>query len=662
MYNDIRHTQLYQEAEQLIQTLRHPRAGLISDACELDVSVDGSQAVFSGTIMESFEGVPATRICQIDLNTAKTQVLSVGPNTDRLSKFSPDGTQIAFLSDRHKRGDFQLYFLDNQSGAVTPGAKAEGWVENFHWCPEGKRILVCIAGHGADTSSGQGAVSSHKQEQAAASWLPEVQTGDENYRWRSLWFYDLATHQCQPISPAGLNIWEMCWCGYTAVAAIASSSPAEADWYTAAVYLIDIASRETRIIYTPKDQLGCLAASPSGKQVAVVEAVCSDRGCVAGDLLLIESETQAARRISTHNVDISHTQWRSEQQLFLAGHRGFESVVLELEISHAKCHECWASTEITSGGVYLKPTPIGKDIGDCLLVGEGFLRPPELARVHNQQYRAIASFDCGKGQSIETWVGAIESIEWSAPDGLKIQGWLLLPQGEGPYPLVMDVHGGPVWHWRPRWLPRSNLSTLMLLKKGYAIFLPNPRGSSGRGQAYAREVQGDLGGKDTQDFLSGLDALVMRGIADPKRIGVTGGSYGGFMTSWLITQDSRFAAAVPVAPVTHWASKHLTTYIPAFDELFLNDKYNNPDGRYHQRSPVMHAHKAKTPTLHICGALDRCTPPGQAMEFHNALLEDGVESVLVTYPEEGHGVRKSPAVIDYATRVVAWIDTHMAAK
>src|SRR4030095_13877639 len=112
-------------------------------------------------------------------------------------------------------------------------------------------------------------------------------------------------------------------------------------------------------------------------------------------------------------------------------------------------------------------------------------------------------------------------------------------------------------------------------------------------------------------------------------------------------QASRFAAAVPISPVTNQVTEHLVSNIPHFVKLFLADTYTNPTGKYFQRSPVMHASRTKTPTLSICGALERCTPPEEAMQFHHALLESAVKSVLVTYPEEGHGIRSFPAAIDY---------------
>jgi dipeptidyl aminopeptidase/acylaminoacyl peptidase len=131
------------------------------------------------------------------------------------------------------------------------------------------------------------------------------------------------------------------------------------------------------------------------------------------------------------------------------------------------------------------------------------------------------------------------------------------------------------------------------------------------------------------------------------------------MTSWLITQDPRFAAAVSLAPVTNQVTAHLVSNIPHFVASFLADTNTHATGRYFTRSPIMYVDKVRTPTLNVCGALDRCTPPEEAVQFHNALLERGVLSVLLTYPDEGHGVRKFPAMIDYCARFIAWFEEHL---
>jgi len=659
MQKDIRETPAYREAQALFQAIRAPGTGQISDAAEVSGSFDGKQAVFSGTLIENLEGPPRTRICRTDLVSGETRVLTFGPHTDRSPKYSPDARRVAFLSDRHSAGDFQLYLLDPATGAARATPPVEGWVEYLHWSPDGRRILLAVAGHGADVSGGQGAVSSKQLGQSLPSWTPAIETGDESYRWRRVWVYDLETDRVRQVSRATDNIWEAVWCGNNSLAAVVSAGPGEGLWYSARLYVIDVENGERREIYAPQDQLGWPAASPSGKHLAVVEAVCSDRWIVAGDLRLIEVASGKVTQVDTRGVDVTYTEWRSDRRLLLAGHRGFDTVVGLYDVGSATFKEVWTSHDVTTGGRYASVSGVGEE-GDCVLIGESYVLAPEIATLQSGKYRKVKSFDVGYA-SQAACIEAVERVEWNAPDGLQIQGWLVRPKGKAPYPLVMNVHGGPVWHWRPTSLIRTRTgSVLQLLKRGYAVFFPNPRGSSGKGQEFARRVKGDMNGADTHDYLTGLDNLVKRGIADPRRIGVTGVSYGGNMTSWLITQDTRFAAAAPVSPHTNQVTEHLISNIPHFMSLFLADTYTNPGGRYFERSSIMHAHKAKTPTLNICGALDRCTPPEEAVQFHNALLENGVTSVLVTYPQEGHGIQRFPEAIDYSARLTEWFTRYMA--
>lgn len=657
MRKDIRDTDLYREMEQLQRELHQAGTGLVSNAAE--VSTNGTEAVFAGTQVQELAGALPTRICQIDLATGDTRVLTFGPNVDRLPKFSPDGRQIAFLSDRQKEGDFQLYLIDSATGGVRPAPQVEGWIEYLHWSPDGKQILLGVAGHGADMSGAQGSATSKQADGDMPSWMPKVETGNEAYRWRSAWLYDLATNQARQVNSKEDNIWESVWCGNDALAAMISPGPVEGLWLSAHLHVIDVRTGKTREIHQPQRQMGCLASSPSGKQVTIVEAVCSDRGLVAGDLRLIETESGKSRQIDTHRVDISYAEWRTDQKLLLAGHREFETVIALYDLASDAFTEVFTSDEISAGSPFAKASGLG-DSGGCVIVAEGFTRPPEIAVIRQGKYQCIKSFDVGCAGHAQA-ARSVKRVRWQAPDGLEIQGWLLEPKGKGPYPLVMSVHGGPIWHSQPFWIGRGSALALIQLERGYAVFLPNPRGSTGRGQDFASRVLGDMGGADTHDYLSGLDYLVEQGIADPERLGVIGGSYGGFMTSWLVTQDSRFAAAVSISPVTNFVTLHLLSNEPDFDSLFLADTYTNPNGKYFQRSPIMHARNVKTPTLNICGALDRCTPPEEAMQFHSALLENGVTSELVVYPEEGHGVRKWPAVIDFTARVIAWFDEHMPA-
>jgi dipeptidyl aminopeptidase/acylaminoacyl peptidase len=535
-------------------------------------------------------------------------------------------------------------------------------VEYLHWSPNGRQILLGVAGHGADIAGGQGAITSKQIQNDAPTWLPTVETGKEAFRWRRTWVYDLATDSIRQVSPSDRNVWEAAWCGNDSIAAIVSPGPSEGIWYSAHLEIIDCNTGRNRTVYVPRDQLGWPAVSPSGQFLAVVEAVCSDRWIVAGELLLIDTHTGNVTRIDTKGVDVTFLEWRSERKLLLAGHRGYETTIALYDTGPGTYQEIWSSDDVTAVGRYIAVSGVGEE-GECVLIAESFTRAPEIATIRLGQYRTVKSFDVGYSNQVAAIAG-VQQVRWSSPDdGLPLEGWLLRPAEAAPHPLVMAIHGGPVWHWRPQWLGRPRTAPfLLLLRHGYAVFFPNPRGSSGHGQEFVRRVVGDLGGADAHDCLSGLDHLVNAGLADPRRLGITGISYGGCVTSWLITQDTRFAAAVPVSPHTNYVTYHLISNIPQFVELFLQDHYTNQQGRYFDRSAVTFARNARTPTLNVCGALDRCTPPEEAVQFHNALLQSGANSALVIYPEEGHGVQKFPAAMDYAARLLAWFEEYMPAN
>ena len=657
---DLRETSLYKEAEALFHQVLRPGSGRPTSAVDVMVSPDGERVAFAGTMLEKLEGLPSTRICIVELQSGDLRIVSFGPHSDLGPKFSPDAERLVFRSDRLAPGNFQLYILDLKSGETRPAPVVDGWVEYHEFSPDGAHLLIGVAGHGADVSGGQGAKTTQTASTGQdAAWMPRVETGDEAFKRRSSWTLNLKSGVLKKVSPPALNVWEACWCGTDTIAAVVTQGASEEDWYRAHLLAIKLAGGSARVLYQPKDQLGWLSGSPDGSKLALVEAVCIDRWIVAGDLRIVDLITGKVQKLKTNAIDITFTGWRNNKQVLLAGIRNLETVIADLDVASRALQERWmSSTQYCQNFFY--PTAAACPDGDdgFVIATTAHLQPTQLIHVFGSKPRKICDFAHPGTDAVVRKLRPVQPYRWKAPDGTEIQGWLMRGAGKKPAPLVMDVHGGPIWRWPPFFLGRSPLH-LMLAARGCALFWPNPRGSSGRGQSFAQAVVGDMGGADTKDYLSGLDQLVADGIADPKRIGVTGGSYGGFMSAWLITQDQRFAAAVPVAPVTDWVSQHLTSNIPYFDSFCLGSKYTDNAGNYHARSPVMYARRVKTPTLNICGALDRCTPAGQAQEFHNALLENGAKSVLVTYPHEGHGVRAFPAAIDYATRVVGWFTRYL---
>jgi len=369
---DIRDTALYRETESLYRAFRRPGSGLISDAAE--ISAHGNRAVFTATLIDSANEA-ASRICLTELARGDTRVLTFGPNTDRTPKLSPDGRQVAFLSDRGKAGDFQLYLLDPDTGECRATPPVDGWVEYIHWSPNGRRILLGVAGHGADLAGAQGAATTKTAAQDLPAWLPAVDTGEESYRWRRAWVYDLEENRVSQFSPAGSNIWEAAWCGNDAITAVVSPGPGEGLWYTARLTVIETDGGASRDVFQPQDQLGWPSSSPSGRHIAVVEALCSDRWLVAGDLRLIDTRTREVRKVATGGIDVTHTEWRSDRHLLLAGHRGFETVVALYDAQAGELEELWQSEQITTSGFYSTVAGFAEP-GDCALIGEGFTRPP----------------------------------------------------------------------------------------------------------------------------------------------------------------------------------------------------------------------------------------------------------------------------------------------
>ncbi|WP_420384170.1 S9 family peptidase [Novosphingobium sp.] len=654
MKRDIRTSDAFGEARLIYEQASRPGTDFVSDITDLQRSADGAWVLFTGTIVADLDQRAVTRICEHDLDDGSMRILTDGPNSDRHARISPDRTTIAFVSDRDRASDFQLYYLDPQSLRVTAGPKVDGWVEYCEWSPDGRRILLGVAGHGADLSSGQGAYTTVEISDDGPAWMPQVIGRPTDAMRRSAWIVDCATGALSCVS-GGENIWEATWCGNHHLAVIGSQEPGEGAWYAAGLSTIDLATGAVTPVYQPVSQIGVPRSSPSGRYLAFVEAICSDRGYVAGDLRLCDLHEGTCHLLPVGAVDTSCIAWQSDEALLIAGHRGLETVVSSINIRENRVGELWQSAEMTTAQITATVLALN-DRHDFAFVCQTFLDRPRIAAVRGGVLQ-VAPAARGDLAASDACAGAVP-VHWQAPDGLPIEGWLLKPHGAPPYATILEVHGGPVLHWRPWWLGRS-AAALMLLRRGYALFLPNPRGSSGRGQAFAARVVGDVGGADTDDLLSGIDHLVDTGIADRSRLGVTGLSYGGFMTCWLTTRDSRFGAAISVGPATNHVSHHLLGNIPQFDALFLQDHYTNLSGSYYTRSPLLYAHHSTTPTMLVCGDLDRCTPPEEALQFHNALLENGVTSVVVRYPQEGHGVHGMPAAIDFAARSVMWFESHI---
>ena len=662
---DLRGTELWNEIESYLAQIFDPSIDKVSGANELASSPDGKKIAFTGSIHgASWRETPSrTKICLLDVKTSALEIITSGTSSERLPKWSPDGKRLAFLSDRDEEGTFQLFLLSvGGLGEARPVERVSGMVESFHWSPDGERILIQAAGRDADKGDGEGSGKVGKPKKDLPAWMPSTDTGDLSNAWRSLWIYSLEDGKLVRASSSGSNPWEAAWCGKNAVVSIASNSPLEDSWYNATLRITSLEDGSEKVIYTPKRQLGCPAATPSGDKIAFIEAVASDRGIIAGDVKIIDPVTETVQALplrGSRAMDVSELTWRDEYNLFFIGLRGLETIAQQWP--PYPFLPTWVSSDSCSAATPLPDSQFA-------VIVESWEKAPEIRIEGNGKSRLLLSFDHDGLKRLRSKLGPVENISWSGagrvgePGSYQIQGFLHRPKKAGKAGLIVSVHGGPVYQHMNS---AAGIGMTALLNHiGYAVLRPNPRGSSGRGQEFAEAVLGDMGGKDAVDILLGINAVCLLNFAtiDSERIGVIGGSYGGYMASLLPTLDDCFKASVSMAAVTDWHSFHTTTNIPTFDQLFLDaDPFDKNGGKYLKRSPLMDAGKYGTPVLQTAGLEDLAVPSSQAVQYHQACLQKGVESAIAIYPGEGHGVRKFPALIDLMVRTVGWFDRFMAA-
>lgn len=645
MERDIRGTDAARRVDAFYRAAFQPGGQHVWTASDLNLTTAGDAVHFTGQCFETtLEAGPTASIYRLALPSGELHRVHEG----RLFRASRDG-RAAFVERAHDAE--YLTVLDVNDEPIARIAICQR-IEALAWDPTGRELLVLAADAGADVSGVEGgyALAGAAGE---ATWLPEIVSTDSVDSWRRLYRWRVGDQKIQPFTEPPLNVWEASWLGDDAVLVVASDHHGEGSWYDADVRVLDAVNGVERHRHTSADQLAVPTGSPTGARWAAIEAFCSDRGLVCGTVIL--SDVNGTRSLDLGDAEATDLRWRDDDRLVITALRGASTSVFEIDTASGELSELWRSASLTIAGWRPQAVPIGTD--GALAVIEGYAQSPAIVKLAGGGAMTLADFAPTAALPI---TGTSRHIEWLGRDGLTIDGWLILPEGRRTnLPLLLDIHGGPVSSHRNRYAAMLRAGPV-LVAEGYALLLPNPRGSSGRGQDFARLVKGDMGGEDTYDYLAGIDHLVAAGIVDASRVAVTGTSYGGFMTAWMVTQTDRFAAAIPISPIANWYSQHFASQIPWFDEIFLRGSVRDAFGQYHNLSPVFSAAGARTPTLVLAGGRDKNTPTGQAVELYGALAEAGVEAALAVYPQDGHSLRDHPAYLDSAARIVAWLDTHLA--
>jgi dipeptidyl aminopeptidase/acylaminoacyl peptidase len=656
---DIRGNARYQEIVARQRAMVEPGFGQPVGIETVELSPDGTHVAVVVRIGQR-EGSGRTELRVLRADGSGSATLTADDGDASAPRWSHDG-RLAFLADNGHR-HLPAPWLAEQERDGTWSTRElvgpPGIPEHLRWSADGASLLLTMAGLASEQADGLGSGKLGQELEAdVPSWWPEVESSDGADEWRSAWLLDVATGAAARISPDGLNVWEADWLGPASAVAIVTGHPAEDAWYRAQLVRLGPAPGEVVTLHVPEWQIQFAEASPDGSRVVVIEGVASDRYFTVGELVVAQADGSGSRSLGALGADIAAVRWAGPDTLVALGKAGLDHVVLEVPADGSGTPRELYRTSSNIAGSWGRISAAADRVALGLTAPE---RPAHAALLEGGRITTLLQAGHPGHAVMRAAVASMRAIEWTAPDGTQVQGVLALPHGEPPFSTVLWVHGGPVGAVG---LGFPSVAVALLLDAGYAIVFPNPRGSVGRGRAYAAAVVGDMGGPaDAGDLLAAIDHLVAAGIADPRRISVAGVSYGGYMAALLPTLDDRFGAAIVGSPLTDLVSSYYGSSLTVFVHDYVGGRPAQQIARYLERSPVFAEARLRTPSLISVGLRDRATPPGQAMELFRALREQGQPCELLMYPEEGHGIRATEAAMDWLARAVMWLERFAPAR
>ena len=618
---------------------------------ELVVSPDGNRVAYTTARL------PDVTAGEEDGTTKQQLKLAYGPDSAReflpadmdvsSVRFSPDGRMVSFVHTAEDEKAAVWGIPVDGGGHRKLAAIEDADVRGYAWSPDGATLYL-IAGAAPDEALDErkdaGFDAVVYEEEAKLNRLFRARVGEQ---------IDAAPTAITV--PGHVSAIQIAPGGTTAVIESAPSPRVDDSYTSKRVHVIDLArGRVLQVVETP-GKLGDVEVSPDGRQISLIAGV-DAHDPAETTLHLADVATGEYRALNAGAAEATtDAEFLSDGRLAAIVDIGTKSV-LRIYSANGTMER-----EYETGGLILSDLEVG---GDTIAVeAHSPQHPPELFVVTDGRFTRWTRHN--------PWLAQIDMGEqrpftYTARDGQEIEGVLIEPVGRiprGGAPVIFDVHGGPEAHESNGWQTAYSSPGQVAAGQGYAVFVPNYRGSTGYGTAFSKQHQGDYAGKEFDDLVDGKRALVEAGVADPDRVGLTGGSYGGFATAWGSTYYSQeFAAGVMFVGISNNLSKFGTTDIP--NEMYLVHERKWPWEEWDhllERSPIYHVDKAETPLLIMHGDSDTRVSPTQSYELYRNIKVRKPETPvrLVLYPGEGHGNAKAGSRYDYNVRMMEWFDTYL---
>ncbi len=620
------------------------------------IAPDGSLIAFTMRSVSDKEEHPRGSIWVVPYAEGDARQLTGGVGLDTSPRWSPDGTRLAFLSDRAERGKSSVYVMHVDGGEATRVFDQQGDLAELKWSPNGQFLSVLFT------------EPETEEEKKRKEERDDVRVWDTDYKYRRLWIIDPESGKGQAISPERRQVHTYCWSPDSERLAINTSATPRVDdiFHPTELALIARSGGDPALIATPRSTTDDLLWSSDGRSLVY-------RGpagrVIHGDYAYaIDVESHTERCLTPgYEGTVDDLTKDAGGNLVMMAFEGLNAVVYRLAQDGARTR----LTSLDFSGKITPPVTVSADGAKLAFVREDATHAPNVwvlsvndISQNNSNGDAVQRTTFNR-ELEEAGLGEAEIVRWTSDPGVEIEGLLIKPAGyvEGErYPLVALVHGGPTWHWSNMFAVTWHDWGQMLASRGYAVLMPNPRGSTGRGPGFSNAIFGDVGGGEYRDMMSGVDAMIDRGIADPDRLGVGGWSWGGYMTAWTVSQTNRFKAAVMGAGLPNMISDNGLGDIPSANlSYFETTPYHDPES-YFERSAIRHIQNASTPTLILHGEADDRVNPAEGREMYVALRTLGVETQFVTYPREGHRIGERKHQLDLVSRVVDWYDRFLKAE
>jgi dipeptidyl aminopeptidase/acylaminoacyl peptidase len=624
-------------------------------------SPDGKWIAFTVTEWNRKEDRRDSHIYLVATEGGPPIKLTNGERGESQPAWSPDGTRLAFLASRDvpavgapaTGARYQVWLINAHGGEAEKLTDEEVGVTQFRWSPDGKQIAYVVR----DTPQDKAERDKRKKDKFDAIVV------DSDFIYTHLWAINVADKKKRRVTEGKFTVSDPQWSpDGREIAFVGGRIGAQESSFTdigedrnTDIYVVTATGGQARQLTTNPGPDEAPRWSRDGRRLAYVASDDPMSWAEKSDLMLLNAPGGPPRNLTGAYEDTvtGQPRWSPDgQTLYAPGLSGVYGQLLRVSVSGGP------TLPVFEGRGAYNNVELSPD-GHMLAFTYNNAKTPNdiwVADIAGRDARQLTFFN---PQIKEFTVADTDVIKWHAPDGLEIEGMLMRPVGYVAgrrYPTVLIIHGGPYAQSSFGW---NNRTAQLLAAHGYAVLLPNPRGSLGYGHKFETANLRDWGGKDYQDLMAGVDEVIKRGIADPDRLAVMGGSYGGFMTFWTITQTSRFKCAIGHAGISDWYGFFGQTDVPGLMEYGLGGLPWAARETYAKWSPMTYVDRVKTPIMITHGEQDRRVPIQQGELYYRALKRRGVEVVFVRYPREPHSISEPNHQIDLANRQLAWLDKHL---